>query len=120
MGEVIKFPTTKEIVQPENTVENVNDSTESKVLEFKRGTDLDIKTKNIKACLFEDFPVITIGGEIVVEINGKKYSGAVTDILQKDTNNNITKIAYTIPFLSGDDPLKFGEADFTYEIKSYD
>lgn len=63
---------------------------------------------------------IVVGGEIVVEVYEKKHKGIVTTIIQKDKNNNVTIIAYTIPFLSGDDPLKFGEAKFTYSTKTYD
>lgn len=91
---------------------------DSNVLEFKKKENLN--KGNIKAFLFEDSPKIFIGGEIVVEILGRKYIGAVTDISQRDSNNNITKIVYTIPFLDGDDPFKFGEADFIYSIKNHD
>ncbi len=97
MGEVIKFPT----IQTSSPQETVSE-------------------KSVQAFLFEGFPNITIGGEIVVEVCGKKYSGIVTDILQRDKNNNITKIAYNIPFLNSNDPFKFGEAKFTYKIETYE
>jgi hypothetical protein len=32
----------------------------------------------------------------------------------------VTKIAYVIPYLGGDDPVKFGEANFTYTIEIHD
>lgn len=100
MSEIIKFPT------------------------IQKSASLDTVNKNvgvsINAYFFEDSPNIYIGGEIVVVICGKKHKGVVTGILQKDKNNNITKVAYSIPFLSGDDSLKFGEANFAYKIKKYD
>jgi hypothetical protein len=57
---------------------------------------------------------------VIIKVFGKKYKGSVIDIIKKDKNNNVTKIMYSIPFLSGDDPLKFGEADFKYIVESYD
>ena len=99
MGEVIKFPINQKPVSAEV---------------FKVGNS------PIKSCLFKGAPQLVIGGEVVIEVSGKKHKGIVTAILQKDINNNVTKITYTIPFLDGDDPLKFGEADFTYDIKTYD
>ena len=103
MGEVIKFPTTRKPASVETG-----------------GNNSETAGNPIKACLFECIQNITIGGEVVVHVYGKKHKGIVTTILQRDENNNITKIAYTIPFLSGDDPLKFGEADFTYATETYD
>ena len=79
-----------------------------------------LQKKIVKAFLSESSPSITVGGEIVVEVYGKKYKGVVTDILQRDKNNNIAKIAYTIPFLNSDDPFKFGETNLTYSLKKYD
>jgi len=119
MSELIKFPTIQKPTMPETpgiVGENINPA-ESKVLEFKR--DLGIGGK-VKACLFQDSPSVTIGGEVVIELCGKNYKGTVIAILKRDPNNNVTKIAYSVPFLNGDDPLKFGEADFTYNTKIYD
>lgn len=120
MDKIIKFPTIQKPVTPEmpGIVGGSINPMESKVLEFKR--DLGIKGGNIKACLFQDFPRVIVGGEVVLELCGKKYKGTVIEILQRDENNNVTKISYSIPFLNGDDPLKFGEADFTYNTKIYD
>lgn len=63
---------------------------------------------------------ITDGSEVVIELFDRKYKGVITSILQKDKNNNITKITYTIPFLESDDPFKFGEASFTYKVETHD
>ncbi len=116
MAEVIKFPTIEK--KPSDTfTENSNDVAQSNVLWFKKNPNVE---SGITACLSEGDPYITIGGEVVIELCGKKHKGIVTDILQKDKNNNVIKVAYTIPFLNGDDPLKFGEAEFKYILKNHD
>ncbi len=120
MGDVIKFPTTQKQGPQETSTENVIDSNGLNIVEYKRKLELSLKGKTLKACLFADEPSIFVGGEVIVELFGKKYIGNVTEILQKDENNNVTKIAYTIPSLSGDDPFKFGDADFTYNIETHD
>lgn len=118
MGEIIKFPTIQKPDSPTVVNENINISAE--VLEFRKRAELGIKEGTLKACLFEGAPTITVGGEVVVEVCERKYKGIVTDILQRDENNNVTRIAYSISFLNGDDPFKFGEADFIYKIEKYD
>lgn len=120
MGEVIKFPTIQKQALPEALSENIIDSKELHVAEFKRKLELSLKGRTVKACLFEGSPSVVVGGEVVIEMFGKKCIGTVTGILQKDKNNNVTKIAYIIPTLSGDDPLKFGDADFTYNVETHD
>ena len=110
MGELIKFPTTQ---KPES-LEIVN------VLEFKKKEDLNASKEIARAYLFESNPRIAAGNEIIVEILGRKFLGIAIDILQKDLNNNVIKISYNIPFLEGDDPFKFGEADFIYSIKNHE
>ncbi len=109
MGELIKFPTTQ---KPES-LEIAN------VLEFKSKENLNTK-REVKAYLFEGNPRIATGNEVVVEIFGRKFLGITIDILQRDSNNNVIKISYNIPFLEGDDPFKFGEADFIYKIETHE
>lgn len=120
MGEVIKFPIIQKVVLPETTAISRSNSTESTIADFKKKIKTDEGERPIQACLCEDSPKIITGGEIVVHVYGKKCKGIVTNILQRDNNYNVTKIAHTIPFLSGDDPLKFGEANFTYNTEKYD
>lgn len=120
MAELIKFPIIPKQPSPETVTENDDTSTELNVVDFKRRIELSLKGKNLKACLFEGSPSVVVGGEVVVELFGKRYIGIVTGILQKDKNNNVTKIAYIIPTLSGDDPFKFGDADFTYNVETHD
>lgn len=117
MAEVIKFPTVEKSPSPETSVESLDEVNNSNVLEFVKTPDY---ASNVIACLSEGNPYIVTGGEVVIEICGKKYKGTVTEILQKDKNNNVTKIAYTIPFLNSGDPLKFGEAEFKYIIEKHD
>lgn len=73
-----------------------------------------------QAYFLEGAPKVSVGSEVIIKINGKKYKGVVINEVQRDKNNNVTKITYTIPFLSANDPLKFGEADFKYIIETYD
>ena len=118
MDNVIRFPIIKK-----SKVENVENreserGNESEVLEFKKPVKNTGEGSVAKACLFEGAPNVRIGGEIVVEIYGKKYKGVVTNII-KD-GRNISKVAYNIPFLNSDDPLKFGEANCTYDVEIYD
>lgn len=110
MGEVIKFPANQKPTLTEAVGDGINNPESFNILEFK-------KKANIKAFLSESSPRIVIGGEIIIEVLNKKYNGIVTEILQRDANNNITRIAYNIPFLNSNDPFKFGEANFTYSIK---
>ena len=87
-------------------------------MEFKNKPKRKEEGTVAKACLFEGAPNVAIGGEIVVEIYGRKYKGIVTNIIKN--GRNISKVGYNIPFLNGDDPLKFGVADFTYDVEIYD
>lgn len=117
MAEVIKFPTVEKLPLSETSTESSATISNSNVLEFRKTPD---HAGGIIACLSEGNPYVVTGGEVVIEMCGKKHKGIVTDILQKDKNNNVTKIAYTIPFLNGNDPLKFGEAEFKYILKNHE
>jgi hypothetical protein len=118
MGEVIQFPAPKKPNQGEVINEPSNPLEESHVLEFKKGLGLSVRGKSVQACLLQGSQNFAVGSEIVLEVFGKKYQAILTSIVERDTNNNITKIAYSVPFLNGDDPLKFGEADFTYRTEN--
>lgn len=118
MAEIIKFPINPKHSSPETGKDGLE--LHGSVVDFRRKVELNLKKKKLKACLFEGSPSVVIGGEVIVELFGKRHIGVVTSILQKDKNNNVTKIAYSIPFLSGDDPFKFGEADFTYNVETHD
>ncbi len=120
MGELINFPTIQTSTAPHGANEDINNPIGAKVLRFGNVAGADTEKRTIKSCLFEGAPTIAVGGEVVVEVQGKRYRGIATKILQSDKNNNVTKIAYIIPFLSGDDSFKFGEADFSYDVKTHD
>lgn len=115
MGEIINFPGPTNN-RPGNNVGN-NGSSKPVVLEFRKET----LVKNIaNAYLSEDHPFIAVGNEIIVEVGGRKHKATVTKILSRDGSNNVSTISYCIPFLNGDDPLKFGEANFKYKIETHD
>ncbi|MBL7058758.1 hypothetical protein ISS03_05540 [Patescibacteria group bacterium] len=120
MGEILKFPAIKKskVEDSENQEGEIQD--ELQVLEFKKLMEHKGGKVVAKACLFEGAPNIVIGGEIVVKINSRKYMGRVTKILERDSNSNVIKIEYVVPFLNGDDKLKSGEASFTYDVEKYD
>jgi len=119
MVEIIQFPLSRINKKPnQDTVKSSNSS--SNILEFKKNTPTEVTTERIKAFFSEGSPKIVVGEDIVVEVFGKKYKGIISKVLERDKSNNITKILYMIPFLNGDDPFKFGEADFYYIIKKHD
>ena len=118
MGDILKFPTIKKRKVEDSEKQEGEIQDESQVLEFKNKPKKKEEGTVAKACLFEGAPSVVIGGEIVVEIYGRKYRGIVLNKFTK--GGNITQVSYDIPFLNGDDPLKFGVADFTYDIEQYD
>lgn len=118
MGEVIKFPDQGD--KSKNKVSETNLSTHDSLV-ASLGKNFSIKNNpEVQAFLSDTHPFVHTGNEVIVEVFGKKYKATVTSILEKDSNNNVTKIAYVIPYLGGDDPVKFGEANFTYTIEIHD
>jgi hypothetical protein len=120
MGELIPFPLPKKQTKTESFTKDISNASESNILTFEKRFNVQNQRNPVQAYFLEGSPKIIIGSEVIIKVFGKKYKGSVIDIIKKDKNNNVTKIMYSIPFLSGDDPLKFGEADFKYIVESYD
>ena len=97
MGEVIKFPKVQKVASPETTKLSTNNSVESSITDFKKKVKQGIGERLIQAYLSEGSPKVITGGEVVIQVYGKKHKGIVTNILQRDNSYNVTKIAYTIP-----------------------
>ncbi len=115
MGEIVKFPSS--VNKNEEKKRNGEEGERSQVLQFENKS---FQTGGARAFLSRSHPFVAEGNEIIVEIQGKKYIGIVTSIVSRDSSNNVTKVSYSIPFLHGDDPFKFGSADFIYTIETHD